>query len=126
MVRTILGIDEAAQSLTFGGDLPQGGIARLMRASTDTLIESAAGAGRQAAGGQKAAGSALVVSVSCVGRRLVMGGRTEEEAEAVANSGAPEIAHVGFYSYGEFAPQAPGAASEFHNQTMTVTAFSES
>lgn len=126
LVRTILAVDEAEQSLTFGGDLPQGGIARLMRGSTDKLIESAAGAGRQAASGLDATGPSLVVSVSCVGRRLVMLSRTEEEADAVANNSASQIAHVGFYSYGVFAPQAPGAVSEFHNQTMAVTAFVES
>ena len=41
LVRTILGMDEAAQSLTFAGDMPQGGVARLMRANNDHLIGSA-------------------------------------------------------------------------------------
>jgi len=39
---------------------------------------------------------------------------------------APQHAgHVGFYSYGEISPAVPGGASELHNQTMTVTVFSE-
>lgn len=48
----------------------------------------------------------LCLFVSCVGRRLLMGQRTEEEVEAVQNvlgRGSPPIA--GFYSYGEIAPQ---------------------
>ena len=51
LVRTILGIDEQRRSLTFAGDMPQGGMARLMRANNDRLIESAGQAVAQAAHG---------------------------------------------------------------------------
>jgi hypothetical protein len=125
VVRTILGIDEARQSLTFAGDVPQGGIARLMRANTDKLICSAAQSARQAAQALPGADDALVVSVSCVGRRLILGERTDEEVEAVSETAPEGSAHVGFYSYGEISPSAHGGCSELHNQTMTVTAFSE-
>lgn len=126
LVRTILAIDEAQRSLTFAGELPQGGVARLMRANADQLIDSAGRAARQAMAGEAAsAEGALVISVSCVGRRLVLGERTEEEAETVAEAAPPGAAHVGFYSYGEIAPQASGGCSELHNQTMTVTLLSE-
>ena len=70
-------------------------------------------------------GAALVVSVSCVGRRLVLGERTEEEVESVLESAPTGTSHVGFYSYGEISPGAAGGASDLHNQTMTVTVFSE-
>jgi hypothetical protein len=125
IVRTILGIDEATRSLTFAGDMPQGGIARLMRANNDKLICSAGASARQALQGLPAADDLLLVSVSCVGRRLVLGERTDEELESVLD-GAPErTAHVGFYSYGEISPSVPGGHSELHNQTMTITAFCE-
>jgi hypothetical protein len=126
VVRTILGIDEARQSLTFAGDVPQDSIARLMRANTDRLICSAAQSARQAAQALPGADDALVVSVSCVGRRLILGERTDEEVEAVCETAPAGSAHVGFYSYGEISPSAHGGCSELHNQTMTVTAFSES
>jgi hypothetical protein len=125
LVRTILGIDETQQSLTFAGDMPQGGIARLMRANTDHLIGSAGQAARQATLGASGVDDALVVSVSCVGRRLVLGERTEEEVEAVMECAPQRTGHVGFYSYGEISPAASRGASELHNQTMTVTLFSE-
>jgi len=32
---------------------------------------------------------------------------------------------AGFYSYGEICPFGPRNRSELHNQTMTVTTFSE-
>lgn len=125
VVRTILGIDEASRSLTFAGDMPKGGIARLMRTHTDSLIDSAGLAVSQASRGLDAAQTQLVVSVSCVGRRLVLGERTDEEVEAVVEGAPCAAAHVGFYSYGEIAPSLPGGGSDLHNQTMTVTVFSE-
>ncbi len=125
LVRTILAIDEVRRSLTFAGDMPEGHAARLMRTTNDSLIDSAAAASVQAARGSAQAGDALVVSVSCVGRRLVLGERTEEEVEAVLESGPAGAGHVGFYSYGEISPGPNGSASELHNQTMTVTVFSE-
>ncbi|MBL8329292.1 MAG: FIST C-terminal domain-containing protein [Rubrivivax sp.] len=125
LVRTILAIDESRQSLTFAGDLPQGGVARLMRANTDKIIGSAGLAGAQARAGHAGSSAALAVSVSCVGRRLVLGERTDEEVETVCDAMPMQAAHVGFYSYGEISPAARGGMSELHNQTMTVTVFSE-
>jgi hypothetical protein len=125
LVRTVLAVDEAQQSLTFAGDMPEGAIARLMRANTDKLIGSAGNAARAAAVGVSAADDALVISVSCVGRRLVLGERTDEEVETVHDSAPGRSAHVGFYSYGEISPAVRGGASDLHNQTMTVTVFSE-
>lgn len=125
VVRTILGIDESQQSLTFAGDMPQDGIARLMRANIDKLIDSAGRAASAAALDAPEGRDALVISVSCVGRRLVLGQRTEEEVEMVGDCAPRHGAHVGFYSYGEISPSLRGTASNLHNQTMTVTVFSE-
>lgn len=129
LVRTILSIDEQARSMTFAGDLPQGGIARLMRANADRLINSAGEAARQAREGSRSAGGGLVISVSCVGRRLVLGERTDEEVESVRDECSGRASHVGFYSYGEISPAASGGGSdrrsELHNQTMTVTVIDE-
>lgn len=128
LVRTILAVDEERRSLTFAGDMPQGGLARLMRANTDKLIGSAGRAARMAAGepGSLEDGQpVLVVGVSCVGRRLVLGERTDEEVETVVDSAPACASLVGFYSYGEISPAVPGGVSELHNQTMTVTVLSE-
>ena len=125
LVRTVLAVDEAQQSLTFAGDMPEGAVARLMRANTDKLIGSAGNAARAAAVGVSTLDDALVISVSCVGRRLVLGERTEEEVETVQDSAPGRSAHVGFYSYGEISPAVRGGISDLHNQTMTVTVFSE-
>ena len=124
LVRTILAIDEQRQTMTFAGDIPEGGIARLMRSNNDRLIDSAGKAIEQAAQGV-APGQSLVISVSCVGRRLLLGERTDEEIETVRDGSAWAAGHVGFYSYGEISPAMDGHCAELHNQTMTITVISE-
>lgn len=125
VVRTILGIDETQKSMTFAGDMPQGAIARLMRAKDDSLIGSAGHAIASATRGLAGSDGALVISVSCVGRRLVLGERTEEEVETILDGAPAGAQHVGFYSYGEISPTIQGGASDLHNQTMTVTVITE-
>lgn len=122
VVRTILSVDERAQSLTFAGDVPQGAISQLMRASIDRLVDGAAVAAADAAHG--AGGPVLALAVSCVGRRLVMGRRTEDELESTVDALPTGSAVVGFYSYGELAPIG-GGPCELHNQTMTITTLRE-
>jgi len=122
VVRTILSIDDQAASMTFAGDIPEGARVRFMRASYEDLIDGAA----HAAGQTRAlAGPQLVICVSCVGRRIVLGQRTEEETEAVREAVGPGAALTGFYSYGELAPADSAVACQLHNQTMTITALRE-
>ncbi|HVE81782.1 MAG TPA: FIST C-terminal domain-containing protein, partial [Myxococcales bacterium] len=99
---------------------------QLMKADYDRLIGGASGAAQSArqlaSAGQ---GATLALAVSCVGRRLVLGERTEEEVEAVLDVLPQGSQIVGFYSYGEISPYATGQC-DLHNQTMTLTTFSES
>lgn len=124
VVRTILSVSEADQSLTFAGDVPTGGYVRLMKANFDRLIDGAVGAGRVSA---EALGTPvdLALLISCVGRRMVLRQRVEEEVEGVRDIVGPDAAIAGFYSYGEISPFTPKARCELHNQTMTVTTLSE-
>lgn len=122
VVRTVLAVDEATQSMTFAGDLPQGHYAKLMRANFDRLVMGAQTAASDAAGVHE--GPTLSLAVSCVGRRLVLGTRAEEEAEATMSMLPDATTQVGFYSYGELSPLASGPC-ELHNQTMTLTVWSE-
>jgi len=125
LVRTILGVDETAGSLTFAGDVPEGARAQLMKANFDRLIDGAQGAaeGAYATLGRRA--PALAVLISCVGRKLVLGQRIEEEVEAVREVLGPSAVLAGFYSYGEIAPTGVTTRCELHNQTMTITTFDE-
>ena len=125
LIRTVLAVDEAAQSMTFAGDVPEGYLARLMRTNTERLIQSAGLAGRTAAREFAPTSAPLVLSVSCVGRHLVLGERTDEEIESVLAAVPPRAGQVGFYSYGEMSPRLPGGGCDLHNQTMTVTLIDE-
>jgi len=67
----------------------------------------------------------LAVLISCVGRKMVLGQRIEEEVEGVREVLGEQATITGFYSYGEISPFAPDAKCELHNQTMTITTFGE-
>lgn len=125
VVRTLLSIDEGAGSITFAGDIPEGSYVRLMKADIDRLIDGAAQAAQNARGVLGSRAPELVVLISCVGRKLVLDQRTEEELEAVQDILGPEAVYTGFYSYGEIAPISDDTRCELHNQTMTVTALTE-
>jgi hypothetical protein len=122
LVRTLLGVDEATGSMTFAGDVPQGASAQLMRSNVDRLV---GGASAAAAASRASAQARLALLVSCVGRKLVLKQRVEEEVEAVAEVLGPDVTLTGFYSYGEVAPHTAGGPCRLHNQTMTVTTLGE-
>lgn len=125
-VRTVLGIDEKNQSMTFAGDMPEGALACLMKANFDRLIDGATEAARGANATLINSNPQLAVLISCVGRKLVLKQRIEEEVEAVAEVLGNQTKLCGFYSYGEISPMtANNNHCELHNQTMTITTFSE-
>jgi hypothetical protein len=125
LVRTILSVDEKAQSMVFAGDVPQGATAQLMKANFERLIDGASGAARLSHESMRGASPDLAILISCVGRKLVLKQRTEEEVEGVREVLGPRTVLTGFYSYGEICPSAPNASCELHNQTMTVTTLAE-
>ncbi|MDD5389340.1 MAG: FIST C-terminal domain-containing protein [Gallionellaceae bacterium] len=125
LIRTLLGIDEADGSLTLAGDIPQDGYLKLMHASTEALVdgaEAAAEAARRMAG---ADGQSLALLISCIGRKLVMGDRVDEEVEAVGAVFGQGCALTGFYSNGEISPFLETTECKLHNQTMTITWLGE-
>lgn len=129
LIRTILGINEADGSLVLAGDIVRDGFLRLMHASTDSLVEGAQSAAEsvigQRAGGDTGVADSLAILVSCVGRKLVMGARVDEEVEAVAEVFGRKAMITGFYSNGEISPNPQGLECHLHNQTMTITHLSE-
>ena len=125
VVRTILGVDEEKQSMTFAGDMPEGAYARLMRANFDRLVDGAYDAAQTSKEAVGAASPDLAILVSCVGRKMVLKQRIEEEVEAVREVLGDKAVLAGFYSYGEISPFTPNARCELHNQTMTITTLTE-
>jgi hypothetical protein len=124
LVRTVLAIDHTTQSLTFAGDMPEGAYAQFMRANFDRLIQGASDAATLAAPIGTDSSPTLSIAISCVGRRMVLGQRTEEEVEATFDVLPKGVQQIGFYSYGEISPYTTGHC-DLHNQTMTLTTISE-
>ncbi|PKL78379.1 MAG: hypothetical protein CVV27_03425 [Candidatus Melainabacteria bacterium HGW-Melainabacteria-1] len=126
LVRTILGTHPERRSLIFAGDIPEGAYARLMKTNFEHLLDGAAQAAISSLvplGGGLSPQAALLVS--CIGRKMVLKQRTEEELEEVSQALGADAALTGFYSYGEIAPGVVPCESELHNQTMTVTVLAE-
>ena len=124
VVRTILAVNEADQSLTFAGNIEEGSYVRLMKANIDRLINGAEDSAVSA--NQKIhETSELAILISCVGRRLVLKQMVEEEVEVVRDVIGNKPCITGFYSYGEIAPFGEFSPCELHNQTMTITTLSE-
>ncbi len=125
LIRTILGINEAEGSLTLAGAIDPNGYLQLMHASTDRLVDGAEAAAEAAQEMLDATSDGLAILVSCVGRKLVMGARVDEEVEAVGEVFGQNAQLTGFYSYGEISPFTPGSDCRLHNQTMTVSFITE-
>lgn len=125
LVRSTLGIDEEAQSITFAGDVPEGAHVRFMKTNIERLIDGAVGAAEEAKTQMQGIPTQLALLISCVGRKWVMKQRTEEEIESVQDELGPQARLTGFYSYGEIAPTQQQLHCDLHNQTMTITTLAE-
>jgi hypothetical protein len=126
VLRALLSVSEAEQSITYAGNVPEGAQARFMFASIDDLIQGTHAAAKTSMERLGAFSPQLSILVSCNGRRYVLKQRTEEEVEAVKEALGAQAALTGFYSYGEIAPADSGGRSQLHNETMTITSFAES
>ena len=108
-VRTILNIDEEKNT---------------MITNLDNIANASELAARQALEKRKNKPQ-LALLVSCIGRKLVLDQRVEEEIEEVVSIVGEETTICGFYSYGEIAPFNLEINCQLHNQTMTITLISE-
>ncbi len=125
IVRTVLGINEKDKSIRFAGDVPEGCIIRLMKSSTDDIIEGAKNAAKMAVNNKEFDQPKAALLVSCVGRKIVLDKRVNEEIEEMQEVLGENIPMAGYYSYGEVSPISKGGKSKLHNQTMTLTLFDE-
>lgn len=127
IVRTILSIDEKNKTMTFAGNVPEGSSIRFMKSSFDRLIQAASEAGSEAIKQliEEKTDAQFALLVSCVGRKLAMGSRAEEEVEAALEQLPTNIQIAGFFSYGEIAPNKNNRINYLHNQTMTITTIGE-
>ena len=125
LVRTILGLDEKTDCMVFAGNMPEGSKVRLMKSNQDNLVSASATAASTCYTRLNGRKPSLSILISCVGRKLVMHSRVAEEVEVLNDTVGANTAIAGFYSYGEISPLKTGGKCELHNQTMTITSFTE-
>ena len=125
VVRTILSIDNEEKSMVFAGDIPEGAYVRFMKANFDKLIDAATQAANSSLNVFASQAPKVALLISCVGRKIILGNRIDEEIEAVKEVFGKSTIISGFYSYGEISPVDASTPCELHNQTMTITTFNE-
>lgn len=124
IVRTILNINEEDNSMILVGDIVEGSQVQLMMTNVDSIVNAAETGAEQALKSRKNKPE-LALLVSCIGRKLVLDQRVEEEVEEVIEVIGKNALVSGFYSYGEIAPFEDEKDCQLHNQTMTITLISE-
>lgn len=123
LIRTILDINEENGSLVLAGDMEVGQQVCLMNASTEQLVEGAELAAENL--GDVGDNDGVLICVSCVGRKILMGDDTEEELDSIRDIVGEHFPIAGFYSYGEICHYERTSQAELHNQTMTITYITE-
>lgn len=124
IVRTILNIDEAENSMILAGDIIENSKVQLMMTNVDNIVNAAEKAAVNASDSRKNKPE-LAILVSCIGRKLVLDQRVEEEVEEIMEIVGNSTTITGLYSYGEIAPFIGENNCQLHNQTMTITLISE-
>lgn len=126
VIRTLLAVDEASNSLTFAGNIPEGSTVRMLQSNHDRLVDGATEAARQILDKDVSlADTAMAICVSCVGRKLVMAEQVSDEVYAVQRLLGAQTGITGFYSNGEICSGDDDSHSMLHNQTMTIAYLSE-
>ena len=124
VVRAAVSTNEEDQSMVFADEVPQDSRVQLIMVSPDGIAHGAQTASALAMQ-NRITKPQLALVISCIGRKVVMNQRVEEEIELVRETIGSDAAIAGFYSYGEIAPFHGSRDCELHNQTMTLTLISE-
>jgi hypothetical protein len=124
VIRTILAVNHKENSITFAGDVPEGSYVTFMKANYDRIIDAATEAASKLLPKDYNGEAVISIAASCVGRKLTLRQRVEEELEAMLEILPNETLQIGLYSYGEISPTAQKCC-ELHNQTMTLTTIWE-
>ncbi|HET7506059.1 MAG TPA: FIST N-terminal domain-containing protein [Kofleriaceae bacterium] len=123
VMRTVIGVDEAAQSLMLAAQVVAGAYAQVMHGELEELVQAAQAAGAAASG--RFDGPVLCVTISCVGRRMALRARGEHEIQATLEGLPVGTAQVGFYAYGEIAQDRAGQC-DLENEMVALTVVGES
>ena len=123
-LRCGLAVDHEQGTITLAASIPEGSAITLTTASRGDIINGAKLAAEQAKNSLEGAKPEAILMFSCVGRKLVLGRRTEEEVSAVKNVLGKDVPLIGFYTYGEIGPidkmKEELSVTKFHNETVVL------
>jgi hypothetical protein len=126
LIRTIMRMDEKEKTMQVAGNLSTGSRVQFMKANFEHLIDGSAIAATKSLVKLSNSTPELAIMISCVGRKLILQKRADEEVLAAKEVLGDSFPIMGFYSYGEFCPLNETPQCEHHNQTMIIITFSES
>jgi hypothetical protein len=123
-LRCGLSVDHENGTISLAGSIPEGSAITLTTASRGEIINGAKSAAEQAKESLKGARPQAILMFSCVGRKLVLGRRTQDEVSAVQEILGRDVPLIGFYTYGEIGPidkmREELATTKFHNETVVL------
>ena len=119
VIREVLRLRDGGE-LQVAGDVVAGQSVTLMTASKPDLLNAAEQAALEAMAALKGAPPRAALVFNCVGRLKIFGSQASAEIERIARVIGPSTPLLGFYTYGELAPQAPCRPCHVHNKTVVV------
>ena len=126
LVRSISGFDAESGALFFNGDIPQGSQVYLMKGNADGLIEGALISALLAKETfRDRYEPELTLCVAGAGRPMILGSREEDELEKITDNIGDHGHVVGFYGYGEIAPNRHDPGHSLNNQSIAITTLTE-
>lgn len=128
-LRCGLAVNHETGTISLAASIPEGSAVTLTTASRGEIIKGALDAATQAKACLSGADPRFIIMFSCVGRKLVLGRRIQEEISAVKQCFGDDIPIIGFYTYGEIGPinkmKAELATAKFHNETVVLWVIGE-
>jgi len=123
-LRCGLSVNNDNGTITLAASIPEGSEVTLTTASRGDIINGAKEAAEQAKNNLGGARPEAIIMFSCVGRKLVLGRRIQEEVGVVRECLGSEVPIIGFYTYGEIGPvdktKKGRLSAKFHNETVVL------
>ncbi|MCA9701228.1 MAG: FIST C-terminal domain-containing protein, partial [Myxococcales bacterium] len=120
VIRVVQKFDERG-ALLCGGDIHEGALVRITRATREDLLAGAVATCERALARLPEPEAAFIFN--CAARKMILGPRHyRAEIDAVFELLPANLPRVGFYTYGELAPV--GGRAMYHNATFTIVLMS--
>jgi hypothetical protein len=125
ILRATMSVNRKDRSITFAGEIPEGAMVNMTCGDKSSILKAAETAAKEARAAMTGTAPEIIFCYSCMARKIVLGGRTEEEIEQIQAEFGPQIPIIGFYSYGEFCPVGSAVQNYLHNETITLSVLGD-